>query len=159
MSSPAENVTTEIAPRRTPRAALPRNNTKLFESVNNRWRSVAPRDTPRERLVESDFWSTTAEQFLPYDRITVIGEARDYIAELLVLECGRGYASLVELSYTPLPALLVSRDGLPPNHSILYAGPDKLFIIKRESDSVILGEGFTTREEALAHLLDHRSLG
>lgn len=145
-------------PRRPSSPALPRNSLKLRESTNNTWRAIAPRGTPRERLLDSDFWSVVSESFLAYDVIAVIAEDRSYYAELLVLECGRGYASLVELNFHPLPALLVANDGLPPNHEIVHLGPDDLYGVRRCSDGVMLGKGFASRDEALAFLLDHATL-
>lgn len=139
-------------------ASLPHSALKLRESCNNEWRAVIPRGVEPERVLDSDFWAAVSRDFLPYDTIKCIGEARDFYTELLVLEAGSGYCALVKLNHIQLPALLVSQKGLPPNHEIYYSGPEKLYCVKRNSDSVVMGEGFTSREAALEYLLDHASL-
>lgn len=138
--------------------ALQKSALKLREFTNAHWRAVIPRNTPRERLLDSDFWAVVANDFQPFDIVCCVAEDRAYYAEILVIECGRGYASLVELNFTPLPALLVTTAGLPPGFEIYHAGPEKLYCIKRVADGVSMGEGFPSREKALEHLLDHASL-
>lgn len=138
--------------------ALSRTSTKLAESVNNRWRTVAPRGTTREDLIQSDLWSVVSADFLPYDHVTVVAEDRSFLAEMLCLEAGRGYASMVELSFVPLPTLLVSNEGLPPGFDIFHAGPEKLYCVKRLNDNVIMGEGFPNKQAALEFLTDHATL-
>lgn len=157
MSKQSIEVAESVKPRKLT-VALPASALKLRESTNNTWRAVAPRGTSRERLLDSDFWSTVADKFLPYDTIAVVAEDRSYYCELLVLESGRGYAALIELNYHVLPALLVSNAGLPPNHEIIHLGPDELYAVRRCSDGVLLGKGFSSREEAVSFLLDHATL-
>lgn len=131
---------------------------KLNESANNTWRAIAARGVTREELRVSDYWSIVSANFLPFDLIRVVAEDRSYYAELLVIEAGRGYANVVELSYHDLPAIILSREGIPPNHEIEHLGPERLYVVKRIADGVILGEGFSSREAALQHLLSHASL-
>lgn len=151
-------VSEEVKPRKTTALSLSRSYFHLREIKNNDFRAVAARGVDRERLLQSDYWATVAELLHAYDEIHVIAEDRSFYATYLVLEAGRGYAALVELSWHPLPALLVSSEGLPPNHEIVYAGADDLFIVRRVSDSVILGKHFSDKQSALAFLLDHNSL-
>lgn len=138
--------------------ALPRPALKLRESVNNEWRCVIPRGTPREYLTLSDFWVIAGSDLQPWDRIAAVAEDRSFFCELLVLDAGRGYANVTELAFHTLPPLVTSQAGLPPGHSIFHSGPEKLYCIKREKDGVLLGEGFPSRDDALRALLDHASL-
>lgn len=156
MTAPAITETPHLRPASSP--ALRRDACKLREHANHEWRIVAARGVPRDRLCQSDYWSVVADQFLPYDKLFIISEGRDWYAEALVLECGRGYASVIELCFHPLPALLVSGEGLPPNHEIYHAGPDKRYCVKRCSDGVVMGEGFNSRDEAVEFLISHASL-
>lgn len=151
-------ITVEAPPRRKSSPALQKSSLKLSESVNNSWRAVVPRGTPRERLLDSDFWAVVSSDFLPYDKIVVVAEDRACYAELLVLDCGRGYASVEELFYKPLAPLIIANDGLPPNHEIVHLGPEELYGVRRLSDGILLGKGFGSRDEALAFLLDHATL-
>lgn len=139
-------------------ASLPQNNLKLRESTNNHWRAIIPRGVEPERLLDSDFWSAASRDFLPYDIVYCVGESRNFFCELLVLESGAGYCSMIELNRVALPALLVSQKGLPPGHEIFYSGPADLYCVKRNSDNIVMGTGFTSREAALEYLLDHATL-
>lgn len=134
----------------------------LHETRNNNWSAVIPRGTTKEMLVLSALWSVVSDQFHSFDRINCIGEARDFYAELLVLDAGRGYANVVLLSYHPLPALLVSEAGLPPGFEIFYSGPVENaaggYCVKRLCDGVMMVQGKTSREAALAELLDSATL-
>ncbi|MCY1454031.1 hypothetical protein D9M71_710630 [compost metagenome] len=96
--------------------------------------------------------------FLPYDKLHVVAGDRSYYCELLVTDCGRGYASVTELGFHPLEALLVCQDSLPSNHEIIHLGADDLYGVKRTSDGVLLGKGFASRQAAVDFLLDHATL-
>jgi hypothetical protein len=157
----SKNISPDTAPAEAPKkkfSPLKPSDVKLAESTNNTWRAVVPRGTTREDLLVSDLWSVMAHNFLSYDRINIVSETREFFAELLVIDAGRGYCSLVELSFTPLPAIIVANNDVPSNHSIEHCGPEKLYIVRRLSDGVILGEGFPSRDAALAHLISHASL-
>ena len=145
-------------PTRKPLPPLPTTAAKLRESTNNSWRIVIPRGTPRERLLDSDLYATLAERFLVYDKLHLVSEDSTFYAELLVIASGRGYCRLVELSYVQLPVLVATHNDLPNNHEIVHGGPDDLYIVRRISDGVVLGKGFSDRQTALAFLLDHASL-
>lgn len=145
--------------RRPPATSLSMPDFRLMESVNNHFRAVAPRGTTRERCLENSFWSVVSQQVRPYDQITVIGADRSFHATYLVLEAGLGYVSLIELSWTPLPALLATPDDrLPPNFSILFAGVEDGWMAKRNSDSVIIVKNAKSQKECLELLLDHNSV-
>ena len=141
-----------------PLRSLPRPAFKLRESVNNRWRAVAPADTPRSQFTTSDLYRQIAGDLLPYDKIIMIADDNTWYCELLVVDCGTGHASLVELLFRELPRMIVADDGLPPNHEIFHGGPDTLWCIRRVGDNVMMGTGFPNRHEAVQFLLDHASL-
>lgn len=145
--------------RRPPAPSLTTNDFRLMESVNNHFRAVAPRGTTRERCLENSFWSVVSQQVRPYDQITVIGADRSFHATYLVLEAGLGYVSLIELSWTPLPALLATPDDrLPANHAIFYGGIEDGWTAKRNSDGVVIVKNAKSQAECLAALLDHNSV-
>lgn len=131
---------------------------RLAESVRNTWVATVPAATPRERLLDSDLYCVVAHRFVPFDKIEVRYEDRSAYAELLVLDAGRGYASLVELGFHQLPSIVPDASGVPVGFDLFHAGPDSLWCIKRIKDGVIIGKDFRTRDEALNHLLDHATL-
>ncbi|SMF53392.1 hypothetical protein [Pseudogulbenkiania subflava] len=155
-NAPATTENDHSLPASTP--ALRRDACKLAEYCNSTWRVVAPRNTPRKRLTQPDWLSVVADQFQAYDVIRVVCEDRSFFAELLVLEAGKGYCQVIELAFHQLPVLLVSGDALPANHTIEHAGPEKLYIVRRLSDGIVLGEGFASRDEAVEFLISHATL-
>lgn len=140
--------------------ALLRSNCKLREHANNEWRIIVDAGTPPERVCDSEYHATVAGDYLPFDKLFLIWADSSRYMELLVLACGKGYARLEVLLDKALPAIVVSQQGLPPNHEIVHLGPDvdQMYAVRRMSDGVFLGKGFTSREAALDHLLAHASL-
>ncbi|OHC26294.1 MAG: hypothetical protein A2Y50_07265 [Pseudomonadales bacterium RIFCSPLOWO2_12_59_9] len=141
---------------------LVRSAVQFHESRNNNWSAVVERGTTKEMVVLSSLWSVASDQFHAFDRINVIWADRSAYAELLVLDAGRGYCNLILLSYHPLPALLVSEAGLPPGFDIFYAGPIDNdtggYCVKRLADGILMVKGKSSRDEALAELLDSATL-
>ncbi|UVJ46216.1 hypothetical protein NVV94_12150 [Pseudomonas sp. LS1212] len=130
------------------------------ESRNNVWSAVVPRNTSKERLLQSGLWSVVSDQFRPFDRVNVIYEDRSGYAELLVVDAGRGFCTMQLLHFYPLPALLTSTEGLPPGFSIDYRGPDQecQWCVTRLADNVMMVRGKPSRDAALAELLDSATL-
>ncbi len=149
-------ITTETARPKTP--ALTRQGFKLREYANNSWRVIADRGVTVERLTDHDFWSIVSTDLQPFDTIHVVAADRSYYAELLVVDCGRGYAAVELLLHKPLAPLLTITDRLPPGFELKYAGPESQWQAIRLCDGVVIGTGFANRDACLQHLLDHASL-
>jgi len=130
------------------------------EARNNSWSAVVPRHTSKERLLQSGLWSVVSDQFRAFDRVYVIWEDRSAYAELLVIDAGRGFCSMLLLNHWSLPALLVSTEGLPPGFEISYKGPDQdaQWCVVRIADGVMMVKGQPSRDAALALLLDSATL-
>ncbi|MNJ65328.1 hypothetical protein D3C77_613370 [compost metagenome] len=126
------------------------------------WSAVIPRGITKEMVVLSTLWSVVSDQFHSYDRINAIWSDRSAYAELLVLDAGRGYCNLILLSYHPLPALLVSEAGLPPGFDCFYAGPlendNGGYCVRRITDGVMMVKGKSSKDAALAELLESATL-
>lgn len=141
---------------------LTRSAVSFHESRNNTWSAVVPAGTTKERLLQSGLWSVVSDNFHAYDRVNVIWADRSGYADLLVIDAGRGFCSVILLSYHQLPALLVSEQGLPPGFDIYFDGPitndEGGYCVKRLSDNVLLVKGKSSRELALAELLDSATL-
>lgn len=141
---------------------LVRSAVQFHESRNNNWSAVVECGTTKEIVVLSSLWSVVSDQFHAFDRINVIWADRSAYAELLVLDAGRGYCNMILLNYHPLPALLVSEAGLPPGFDIFYAGPIDNdtggYCVKRLADGILMVKGKSSRDEALAELLDSATL-
>jgi hypothetical protein len=132
---------------------------KLRESAGNIFRIIVPIGTPKERLMESSFYSVISHLFFPFDELILIGADRTFHARFLVLQAGAGYCEVHQLSYTELPAMLASiGETLPSNHRLVYNGPDELWSAIRNSDGVVIIRNAKSQQEALQELLQHASL-
>ena len=162
----AASPSTEREPAEAPATklvALTRSAVNFHESRNTQWSAVVPRGTTAEQLQQSGLWSVVCDRFKSFDLIHIIEESRAYYAQALVVEAGRGYCSLILLNLWPLPALLVSNEGLPPGFDCFFAGPLDTnggggYCVKRLADGVLLVKGKPNRDAALAELLDHATL-
>ncbi|MNJ35271.1 hypothetical protein D3C77_300020 [compost metagenome] len=134
----------------------------FHESRNNTWSSIIPAGTTKERLLQSGLWSVVSDQFHAFDRINCIWADRSGYAELLVVDAGRGFCNVILLNYHQLPALLVSEQGLPPGFDIYFDGPitndEGGYCVKRIADGVLMVKGKSSRDLALAELLDSATL-
>ena len=131
------------------------------DARNVHWSCVVPRDTTRQMLTLSSFWSLCSTKPLhAFDRITVIAADRSFYAEMLVLDAGVGFANVIELAYHPLPALLAVADSLPAGFEARYQGPEQgeRWGVIRLADNVRVVTGHSSRDEALKALLAHASL-
>lgn len=142
---------------------LLRNAISFFESRHVHWSATVPNTVTREDLLLPSLWSVVADQFHVYDRVFVLSASRSFAAELMVLECSRGFAQVVELNYWPLPAILVTSDNLPSGFSVEYLGAVTTsgtggYCARRICDSVLICQGHTSRDACVAELLNHASL-
>lgn len=159
MSNTPSVETAAPAERITP---LMRSAVAFHESRNNTWSAVVPAGTTKERLLQSGLWSVVSDTFHSFDRLNVIWADRSGYAELLVIDAGRGFCNVILLNYHALPALLVSEHGLPPGFECYFDGPiindEGGYCVKRTADGCILVKGKSSRDLALAELLDHATL-
>lgn len=141
---------------------LVRSAMQMTEYRNNNFTAVIERGTTKEMVTLSSLWSVVSDQFHAYDKVYAIWADRSAYAELLVLDAGRGYCNMLLLSFHPLPALLVSEQGLPPGFDIYFAGPvdndNGGYCVKRLVDGVVMVKGKHNRADALAELLDSATL-
>lgn len=158
MSAPAPIDSAELETPPVRITPLPRSAQKLISIVNNQWRVIVPRGVTREMLTASALWSVCSQDMTAGDLYFVQDEARSYFAILLCLDCGRGFANMHEVLFTPLPALVVAGGGIPPNFEIRHQGLEKGYCVVRLSDGVCMGENFTSYEDARQHLLSHATL-
>lgn len=141
-----------------PAKSLTMNDIKLRECACNHWVVFSPPGTTRERLEEPSFWAVVASNLRAYDEITVIASERTAHSRWLVLQAGNGYAEVLNLSWTPLPALLASvGETLPSNHKLVFDAENGWSAV-RISDGVVVVRDCKSQQEAVSRLLCHASL-
>ncbi len=158
MSATAKEVAEEQTTK--PIKPLVRKDVVFEDSRIMHWVAMVPGHTTREQLVQSALWSVVSHEFHSFDRITAIALDRSFLCELVVLDAGRGYASVQLLHYHQLPALLTTTAGLPPGFEVRWLGEetDQMYGAVRTCDGVIIVRGQTSRELCIAELLRHASL-
>lgn len=127
---------------------------KLAEYDRQDWVANAERGHTVEDCLEPGYWAHMAAQMGFGDHIEVRAEEGEWIAELLVVEVGTGYAKvMVRARYD-----LVQPDALPavtPKHEVAWKGPQHRFAVIRLSDQVMVKAEFKTREDAAAWMREH----
>lgn len=113
------------------------------------WGATIPEGTPWEHVLHDSFWAHKANIMLPWDKILVRHAAREYYAELLVLET-RTVGNAVEKNRVTVHVL--ERHDLKPAEaeiadylamfSIDNLGPQKKWCVINVADRTIVHEGF-----------------
>lgn len=109
-----------------------------------------------ERLLESSYWAHIPfGKIQLYDRMEVRIDTGEWIAELIVVGCARGW---IQMYLAKLYNLDMSTSAEAPNsqlkYDIKYKGYKKWCVIRRE-DSVLLQEGMDTKALAQTWLDQH----
>ena len=114
--------------------------------------------TTRETLLDPGYWSHVSERLTPYSKITVRCDDGTFYAELLVLDCGRGWAKLQVLNWWALSTIDVAQSqssaGKREDYDILWKGNNKKHVVIRLSDQQVLYEGGQRKEVAELWLAD-----
>jgi hypothetical protein len=112
------------------------------------WVVTAEFGTTIEQVRDEGFFSHVAAKLSAYDHIEVRVDDGTWIAELLVLECGRNWARTYLLSYHSLTTADIARTMSVPKLKIEWKGPHLKFCVIRKSDAMILQDKLPTEEQA-----------
>lgn len=111
------------------------------------WVVNAEEGTTKDDILKPDYWALVSYKMHPYDRIELRLETGEWIAELLVVQAERTFAKVVLLHFHEL----VSANSLPEVPSkfrIEWKGPQHKHAVIRVSDSVVLKNGFDSKDKA-----------
>lgn len=137
---------------------LPENRWSLREFRDPGHYVVLERGTPYEAVFEPSFWASIAAKakFQPGQSLRVVNDELTIFADLVVLDCGRNWATMAEFQKRTLDELVKSRPPLKQQqrHKVEYAGPiDKYRIIR--DDNQVIKAGFESDHQANDHLRDY----
>jgi hypothetical protein len=124
---------------------------------------VLERGTPYEAVFEPSFWANiaTKAKLQPGQSVRVVNDELTLFADLVVLDCGRNWATMAEYYKRTLDELVRSRPPLreQQRHAVGFAGPiDKWRIVR--ADNQVIRAGFESENAAQAYLSDYlRRLG
>jgi hypothetical protein len=124
--------------------------------------------TKIEDVLKPEYWAHVASKLKPRCRIEVLAEDNSYFAELLVITCGKTFASVTVLRYidlsgkVPKPETASDKtEGLDEfntaDHYVDYVtGQSRGRVIQRSSKNVVK-EGFASKKDAAVWMRAHEA--
>lgn len=126
----------------------------LSEHRRQDWVVDAEEGTDVAELLDPAYWAHCAAQFQQFDHVEVRMETGEWIAELIVINCGRNWAQM----YLTAKHDLVKREAPPipaAKYRVEYKGPQRKHIVIRTMDNQVLAEGHSTKVEAEMWVANH----
>jgi hypothetical protein len=124
----------------------------LAEHARQEWVINAEDGTSVEDILQPGYWAHCAGNMQPFDRVEVRLETGDWTADLIVVTCGRNWASMKLIAKHDLLAKETPTPITPMDHEVIYKGPQLLHCVIRKSDSAVIMDRMRTKAEALAWL-------
>lgn len=106
-----------------------------------------------EQVMEPAYWAHVAKDMVAGDHIEVRSEDFSWVAFLIVRFAERTYAEVVLDRLVRMEPVM--QPAASAKHKVEWKGPHRKFTVIRISDSAILQEGFKTRPEADAWMMNH----
>jgi len=123
------------------------------EQVRSWWCVTVEPQVTRKDVLDPDFWSFVAVKFKREDRIEIMTDDSTWFGEYLIMDCGRTFAKLHELSHHYLKA------GGKISPSLLYevywGGRHGKWGVRRTTDSEMIKNQFETEASALEFLAEY----
>lgn len=127
----------------------------LAEYRQQCWVVDAEEGVTVEQILSPGYWAYTAFKFQMYDRIEVRQETGDWILELIVLKSGNNWANVLLAAKHDLVGAAIEAPAAAIKHQVVFKGPHKKHCVIRLSDSALIQDGFSTKVEADAWLINH----
>jgi replicative DNA helicase len=124
--------------------------------------------TKIEDVLKPEYWAHVASKLKPRCRIEVLAEDNSYFAELLVVTCGKTFASVTVLRHIDLTGKVAKPQTAPDNteglgefstadHYVDYVqGQSKGRVIQRAT-KIVVKDGFASKKEAAKWMRDHEA--
>lgn len=126
----------------------------LEEQLMQRWVVNAEVGTTIDDVMSPEYWAHTSGKMERLDRIEVRMETGEWVAELIVVETGRNWASMY----------LVAKHELQPSgkdeaestkHEVTWRGQQHKWCVKRLSDGEVMQAGMESKVTAQAWLVQY----
>jgi hypothetical protein len=130
---------------------------KLSQYERQEWVANAPEGCIVDDIKKQDFWALMAHLMKPYDRIEVRADDGSWLAELVVIGCGRNWAKVSVLNHYKLDD---ASDEMKDDaeYSIAFKGPQKKWCVIRNSDDAYIREGIGSKQEAQAAMEEQKDV-
>ncbi len=122
------------------------------------WAVTVEQGVLRETLKQPGFWAHVAREMKPYDKIEVRCDDGSFFGELLVLDVGRAWVKVRELSFISLTNADVSQtqaQELEETHEVKWKGPHNKWCVIRKGDNELLKKECQSQDEAVFWLKEH----
>lgn len=120
---------------------------RLAEYVLRSWSASPESGTKIADVLNPLFWSHISANLKINDKIIVTPQGGAFYAELLVKDCGKFGAHVVELVFKSLHEE-AGEETPGTRYEAKYRGPHAKWSVLRLSDNEILVEGLATKDEA-----------
>lgn len=119
-------------------------NIGLSEQLRQDWVLLVPEGHAPDDLLDTGYWAHVAQRFQQFDRIEARAETGEWLAELLVVRCGRNWASVKMLALHELnEATKVA--GVAAKHFVKWRGAVHKWCVLRISDQQVIQTGLDSR--------------
>jgi len=111
----------------------------------------------RETILNPAYWGNVAAQLGPFDRIEARCEDGTWISELLVLDVGRSFTRVKELTHYKLTTADVaqSQDAIRTGFEVYWRGSHHKWSVKRVSDNEVIHTGEPDKVAANNWVTEH----
>lgn len=112
----------------------------------------------RETILNSAYWANVVQSLQPFHRIEARCEDGTWLSELLVLEVGRSYARVRELTHYKLTTGDVAQTqdaGLETGFQVFWRGSHHRWSVKRLADNEVVHTGEADRHSANSWVQEH----
>lgn len=143
---------------------------KQADYVRSRWQITLKEGETLEDALKPEYWCHVGDKLnrgnaggRAFDRIEVLAHDMSFYAELIVLDRGKLWAKVavlqnVRLDKEKAEAKAVREEKTAAGeegYTIKYHGSNKLWIVQRNSDKLIIFEGIGNKEDAQKKLDEH----
>lgn len=125
------------------------------------WLATAFADTTPQDLLEPSYWSHVSMKMRPRARVEAWADDGTWMAEYVVLDCGRNWAKLHLLAVhylTTADVAATAADAMSP-YEVTYRGPHSKWSVVRKADRVVMHEGSETMMAATTWLQERMKAG
>ena len=118
-----------------------------------------PVSCPVEDALAPEFWAHVSQHLRPFDRLELMAEDRTYVADLIVISAGRGYAKVKLLAMHELAEnaeALDAEEAADVDMIVKWGGPAGKWMVIRQKDKMKMRDGLATREDAQMFVMNYR---
>lgn len=119
------------------------------------WVIVPEAGASLETILQPAYWSHVSKRLSPWDHIEVRDPGFQWVAELLVRDCGKNWAKVVLLSVSQFePRAAPVHIEETADFTIMWRAAAK-WSVMRASDGEVMKDGLSTKDEADLWLKHH----